>query len=142
MKTKTTEIIHPSELNALSSFTIFRRRGLGQLQIASSFEHPDKNQLENDLNKYYYACGCSTSAKLLLIGTFIGILYVALYYASQDLSFGNAILTIISAGIGGAVLGKGIGLFRANLQLKRTVRTIQEHWRPKVKQELEQILCG
>ncbi len=64
---KTSVIRHPSELNELATLPVLRKRGVGKIQLSESFQHEDKALLERNLNRYYHACGCSTSAKYLLI---------------------------------------------------------------------------
>lgn len=139
---KITEIQHPSELNVLISLPFLRKRGLGKIQLSSTFNHTEKSNFENSLNRYYHACGCSTSAKLLLIGVAGGLLYSAIAVTFQDYGISNAVTTIIGAGIGGAILGKIVGLFLARRKLLKVVYTIQALWRPEAKQEKELILCG
>lgn len=139
---KSTEFLHPSELNALGALPMLRRRGLGKMSLSSSFDHPDKARLETELNAYYYACGCSTSAKLLLLGIAAGLIYSAFGSAFQDMGLGNAALFTIGAGIAGAISGKLLGLYRAHKKLIKTVHTVQALWRPEVARETEQILCG
>jgi|SRR5688572_6368548 hypothetical protein len=141
MKTRTTVIKHPSQLNALSAFKIFRTRGLGHLSLAA-FEHKEKEKLEKELNKYYYACGCDTSAKALILFLVAGIVYSALSLFMNDMSVLHASYYTIGAGIGGGVVGKMIGIFQANNKLKRTVYTIQAYWKPEGAPSMRPISCG
>lgn len=138
---KTTEIVHPSELNALTAPWFLRRRGRGKISLAN-FKHADANELEKELNRQYYACACSTSASWLLIGIAIGIVYSAYGLILSDLVLANAGIVTVAAGIVGAVLGKVAGLYRARSKLLKTVHTIQALWKVEKTQEKELILCG
>lgn len=138
----TTIIKHPSMLNSLSTVSFFRTRGLGNLVLASDFVHPEKENLEKDLNKYYYACGCDTGATGLLIFLVAGIAYSTFAVTSSDMSIINGVLYTLGITVAGAVLGKMSGLVSANFKLKKTIHTIQDNWKPADKQKKEIILCG
>lgn len=144
MKTRITIIEHPSQLNELSAFPFSRRRGGGKIELSQTFQHPEREQLEKDINKNYYACGCSTSANYLIAGLVLGALSIGI-----DNAFLNGewiqwpITTILIATVGGAILGKLVGLSRANSKLKRTVYTVQAFWRPKTESRMiKQPDCG
>lgn len=139
MKNKITIIEHPSQLNALNAFSIARRRGVGKIQFSDSFQHFEREQLENEINKNYYSCGCDTSARYLIAGLVIGALLVVLDSTLlKDQWISNPVLTILVITIGGAILGKLVGLVKANFKLKRTIHTVQALWRPKTESAIKQ----
>jgi len=144
MKTKQTIIEHPSQLNALSAFPFSRRRGRGKIQISDTFQHTEREQFEKDINKNYYACGCSTSTKYLIAGLLIGgVLLGVDTWLLQGGWIQWPIFTILSTTFGGAILGKFVGLSKANAKLKRTIHTVQAFWRPQTDSSMkEQPHCG
>jgi hypothetical protein len=144
MKTRITIINHPSQLNALSSYSFSRRRGLGKIELSDVFQHPEREKLEENLNKNYYACGCSTSARYLISGLVVGVLAVAVdntFFETHRIL--HPISTVLITTFGGAIIGKLVGLSKANSKLKRTIHTIQAFWRPKTESPMtEQPICG
>jgi hypothetical protein len=127
---KTTIIEHPSDLNYLTAFGFLKRRGLGKIQLSSeTFEHSQKEEFEENINKNYYACGCDTGAKGLILTLIGGILYSVWTYKYSDTTTTILVLNILGAAVTGAVLGKLYGKFQANLRLKETIKIIQQHWK-------------
>jgi hypothetical protein len=142
MKTRSTVISNPSDLNALNSFPFARKRGIGKISLAENFQHEEREELEKQLNKYYYACGCSTSSKWLISGLILGgVLTIAGNYIS-GFDTPNALLTVTGLGLAGAISGKILGLVKANSNLKRCIHTIQAFWRPKGEPMREKFTCG
>jgi hypothetical protein len=130
MKSKQYIINHPSQLNSLSTFPFTNRPGLGKIVFNDSFQHSNKEQMEHDLNKNYYACGCSQGAKALLIGLLVfGVfgLYGFYYY---DWSVTKCLISFFGGAILMSLLGKFIGLVQANRKLKKTIGEIQCVWKP------------
>lgn len=144
MKSKLTIIEHPSQLNALTTFPFSRKRGRGKIQFSDNFQHPEREQLEKAINKNYYACGCSSSAKFLIVGLIIGLVSVGVDSAFLEAHWiKRPVATLLILTFGGAILGKLIGLARANNKLKRTVHTVQAFWRPIVESTMKvQPDCG
>lgn len=128
MKTSETLINHPRELNNLTSFSMARKRGLGSLKLSTKFDHYNKADLEDQLNKNYYACGCSESSKMLITGLLLGGLAILLNDYFPNFKIPAWYWTVFGLGLLGAVLGKIFGLVRANKRLKSTVRIIQGLW--------------
>lgn len=139
-----TIIDHPSQLNTLSAIPFFRTRGLGKIHLSDSFQHNEREQLEKDINKYYYACGCSTSAKFLIAGLLLGLLLNGIDDTLLNLQWKlHPITIILFTAIGGGIIGKLIGLVKANSKLKRSIHTVQAFWRPKTESTMkEQPDCG
>lgn len=144
MNTKTTIIEHPSELNTLTAFPFARRRGRGRIALSDAFQHPERGQLEKDINKNYYACGCSTSARYLIAGLVIGAVVIGIDAAFLDEQYiQSPVVALLVLTFGGGILGKLVGLARANKKLKRSVHTTQAFWRPKVESTMKmQPDCG
>ncbi len=134
---------HPSQLNSLSSFSLYRKYGLGQLKLADSFQYKDKLSLEQDLNRNYYACGCSEGSKALILFLIGSAFYAGFKYFQGERSLIVLGTYIIGTSIAGSILGKLIGLYKANNHLKRTVHTIQAHWKVESKHEhFPSVTCG
>jgi hypothetical protein len=142
MNTRITEFKHPSQLNSLSPFSLFRKSGLGTLKLSASFEHENKQTWEKELNKYYYACGCSEGSKGLLLFLLGGMVYfgVKTYLGNSDVW--TSIATALGIAMAGAVIGKITGLYKANSKLKRTVYSIQSHWKTRDNTLKDKIVCG
>jgi hypothetical protein len=142
MNARITEFRHPSQLNSLSPFSLFRKSGLGTLKLSPNFDHENKQTWEKELNKYYYACGCSEGSKGLLLFLLGGMIYfgVKTYLGNSDLWTSMAMATGIA--LSGAIVGKITGLYKANSKLKRTVYSIQSHWKVKDNIVKDKIVCG
>jgi hypothetical protein len=142
MKTRITEFNHPSQLNSLNPFSLFRKSGLGTLKLSQDYNHENKHNWEKELNKYYYACGCSEGSKGLLLFLVVGIAYFGInsYLGNSNLWLSAG--TALGISFSGAVFGKIVGLYKANNKLKRTVYSIQSHWKVKENNTKEKIICG
>ena len=123
-------IKHPSQLNSLSTLPLFHRTGLGKIVFNESLQHPNKAQWEREINKNYYACGCSQGAKALIIGLLVFGIAGGIGYNNLDWSITNTLVTIFGGALAMAIVGKFIGLMNANGKLKETVREIQSVWEP------------
>jgi hypothetical protein len=142
MITRTWLINHPSELNRLTVMRFVRGTGRGTIQLSREFEHTEKERWEADLNRYYYACGCASGAKGLLLMLVIGCGVAITGYVLGTLSLRQLIVIPIAAAIFGAVIGKIAGLLHAHRLLVRVVHTVQAHWIPKDAKERPIIICG
>jgi hypothetical protein len=142
MKRNNTEIQHPSQLNSLTSFSMFRGRGRGRISLSSTFDHPNKKEWESQLNRNYYACGCDSGAKGLMIFLAAGVTYVFLFKSAGEIGIVKSIFMVIGISLLGAFLGKSMGLIYANRRLKRTINAIQSNWKTEDRKDSEMILCG
>jgi len=142
MKTQGLQINHPSELNSLTSSRLFRKPGRGIIRLSPEFKHPEKERWETAINRYYYACGCPTSANGLLLMLVLGLGASFAAFAFDAMSLKQLITLPIVAAICGAVIGKLAGLANANRRLTRIVHTIQANWKPDDKLEDPIIICG
>ncbi len=136
-------ISHPSELNSLSTLPILRTKAIGKLKLSGSIEnHPEKNTWESELNKYYYACGCNTSAKGLLIGLIGSFIWKSVQYFQGDRNLGDSILFIFITTTIFAVAGKIFGLTNAQLKLNQVVKQIQKNWKVETEPVEDNWACG
>lgn len=142
MKTRNLQINHPSELNSLTIPRPFRKPNRGVIRLSPEFNHPDKEQWEADINRFYYACGCPTSAKALLLMLLVGIGAGITTFAFDVLPLAQAIALPFALAILGAVVGKISGLSVARRRLVRVVHTVQAHWKPDDQMERPMIVCG
>lgn len=141
MKSRQFIIRHPSQLNSLSTLPFIHRNGLGKIAFIDSFQHADREQMERDLNKHYYACGCSLGAKALLIGLLIfGVVGIYGFY-NYDWSVTKSVTWFLGGAILLSLVGKLIGLGLANGKLKKTIREIQSVWKPDWP-EAKTVECG
>ncbi len=142
MKENMTEFIHPSQLNTLNSFSLFRKHGLGRLKLANKFDHKNKQVWENELNKHYYACGCSEGSKGLLLFLLGSLIYIGVSFYLGERSVLTLAGSFFGITLSGAIIGKIWGLSKANNKLKRTVHMIQANWEVKGEKDIEGIICG
>jgi hypothetical protein len=142
MKAAHSHINHPSELNSLTAARLFRKPGRGKIRLSPDFEHPEKEQWEAALNRYYYACGCSSGAKGLLLMLALGLGAGIAAYALGILPLKHAAALPLAAAIAGAAIGKVSGLAAANRRLARVVHTVQANWKPEDKAERPLVACG
>ena len=142
MKTRSSQINHPSELNSLTTFRLVRKAGRGIITLSPEFEHREKQQWEANINRYYYACGCASGAKGLMMMLVLGLAVSIAAYVFDSLPLRQLIAIPIAAAVVGAVIGKIAGLTRAHRRLVRVVHTVQAHWKPTDKQERPPVICG
>ena len=142
MKKKQFLISHPTQLNSLSTLPLNRKRGIGTLILSDSFNHPERDGLQRELNKSYNACGCDEGAKAFLLGLIIfGTSSVYFYKV-----YNGSLLMSIALCFGGALILSGIGklygLIKANNQLKRTIIKIKTNWEVFSNSQKSNIICG
>lgn len=142
MKTRGLQVNHPSELNSLTTLRLFRKRGRGTIRLSPEFKHPEKEQWEADINHYYYACGCSSGAKGLVVMLVLGLGVGAAAYVFDALPLRQVVALPIAFAIVGAVIGKVSGLATARRRLTRVVHTVQANWKPMDKSERPIVICG
>jgi hypothetical protein len=135
-------ITDPAELNAISALPLKRTSGLGRIRLGGTLsEHPDRERWEKELNKGYFACGCDTGAKGLLIGLVVGLIWAGYSYANGDASLWGLATKAVGLALAGAVAGKLYGLLKAESRLRKTASEIQQNW-PVKRGEPNMILCG
>lgn len=142
MKTYSLQINHPSELNSLLTPRLFRKSGRGTISLSPAFEHPQRELWQTAINRHYYACGCGSSAKGLLVTLLIGMAIGLAGYVGDMMSLKQAAALTLGGAAIGAAIGKWAGLASANDKLARVVHTVQAHWRPDDKEERPIAICG
>lgn len=138
-----TTLTHPTQLNRLQVWRFGRTRGLGRLKLPPELPESHREQWERDLNRYYYACGCSAGAKGIVLATVAMMIYAGWQWSRGHISLGRGALLVGAAAIVGAIIGKLIGLAIAERKLKLLKREILQTW--KVEQPSNSthiILCG
>lgn len=136
-------ITHPSQLGALSALPFARQRGLGTLKLGGAIaSHPDRSRWETELNRNFYACGCSAAAAGLLICLIAGAAWAAYQYGRDAWTLGMSAGTVFGLAIAGAIVGKLAGLMRADRRLKETVKEIRSSWVVEEKPQAERWTCG
>lgn len=136
-------IEHPSELNIISALPVKRTAGLGRIRLGGSIaEHPKREGWEMQLNSGYFACGCDTAAKGLLLGIAVGIVWNGSSFWTRETSIWPLLLGTVGIALAGAIAGKIYGLYKAETKLRSVVIDIQEHWKIDRPDETVQILCG
>ncbi len=140
---KETVFTHPSQLNRLKPDPLRRTIGLGRLTLGGNLSgHPQKDAWEKELNRRYYACGCTEGALGLITGLLGGGIWQGIRYFKNPESFGYIVLWILGIAIAGAVLGKVYGLARAAAPLKQIIRDIQKNWKVEPTAERTIYHCG
>ena len=134
-------IRHPSQLNSLKVFPILRKSGLGRIVFDESFEHKRREHWEQEINKWYYACGCSQSANALIFGLFVFGILGWFVYLKYEFSITQSLGIFFAGLILMAVVGKLIGLAMAGNELRKTVKEVQSEWNPNWDNS-EIIKCG
>jgi hypothetical protein len=133
----------PFELGELSTLPLVRSRGRGRIKLSGRMAaHQKAAEWERELNRYYFACGCDTGAK----GTLIGLAGAAVLLIDSLVRgwFGwtRVILLSLALIIVLSVMGKFVGLFRANHRLNRLIREIQQQMPPERAEPAPVLLCG
>lgn len=123
------KITNTDELNQLLNQGVFYRQKIGLIVLDGNIEtHPQKSFWQNELNTYYYACGCDESAGGFFIGVILGSLWIASSWSQGEIpgliTVASGVLLAIVCGLVGKVVGK----LKANKKLKQTVRFIQNAW--------------
>jgi hypothetical protein len=142
MSTRSLQINHPSELTSLLTSRVFRKPGRGTIRLSPDFKHPEREQWEASINRYYYACGCSSGAKGLLLMLALGVGVAGVAYIVEALPLEQIVAVPVATAIFGAVIGKASGVTTARRQLTRVVHTVQANWKPQDKLERPIVACG
>jgi len=138
-----TTLTHPTQLHRLRVWRFARTRGLGRLKLPPEVSESHREQWENDLNRYYYACGCDTGAKGIVLATVAMMIYAGWQWSQGHISLGRGALLIGVAAVVGAIIGKLVGLAIADRKLKLLKREILRTWKPERRSHSTHIiLCG
>ncbi|MCB8823323.1 hypothetical protein [Microvirga rosea] len=123
-------IHHPDELNALSVLPLMQPRPRGILRLeTTAFAADERASWEKRLNRAYHACACGEASLGMITGVLIAIVWVGLRIAT----IGSIGITdgaiVLGSAVAGTVIGKILGLFRAQVRLRRLVNALQTQWR-------------
>lgn len=128
MKRETREIHHPSQLAGVTVWRTLRARTLGPVHIASDAIAPEQARAwERQLNSLQRACGCEAAGIGLAIGAVIAFAWW--WLTDADVATGVAVTRSVALVFGAAIIGKVIGLWRAERRLQRLVTEIRGEWR-------------
>jgi hypothetical protein len=143
MKRSAKLIRHPSQLSSLSLFPGLRTPGLGRISLQDDQIDPETRRVwEQQVNHYYFACGCDKAALGLVLGVVGYLIWLSLHPGGwvtlgwSDLWVGLAVV------IGATVLGKTFGLWMAQRKLNTLVTDIQSKWKAPPAQETDFNGCG
>jgi hypothetical protein len=138
-----TTLTDPTQLHRLHVWRFARTRGLGRLKLPPEVPESHREQWENDLNRYYYACGCDTGAKGIVLAAVATVIYAWWQWSRGHISLGRGALLVGIAAVAGAIIGKLIGLAIADRKLKLLKREILRTWKTHERAHTTHIiLCG
>lgn len=139
-----TTLQHPTQLNPLSVWRFLRTRGLGRLALPGSMQSESRERWERELNRHYYACGCDTGAKGVVLFTLATLARHAWqWHYGHSPALGRAVLVTFLAAIAGGLVGKFIGLAIAGRKLDLLKKEITDAWKvPPPRHEEPTIDCG
>ena len=140
---KTTTFTHPSELRPLSVWRFKRTRGIGQLALPETLGHEKRELWQQELNRYYYACGCDTGAKAVVLFALAAGAWCGWRWSHGGISPLAVLKWIGFAAVAGGVVGKVIGLAIAGRKLELLKREVIAAWKLEpVAPTHADILCG
>lgn len=114
-----------------------RAPGAGRIVIADdTLGHDMREDFADRLNRRYYACGCAEGA----IGLTLGAAAAAVFLALGDVSWRST--GLIGLPLAGLVLGKLVGLVRAESRLKETIESIRGRWPAPKRPDADGWSCG
>ena len=123
------KITHKGMLQALPKAPLLWRPDRGRLVLNEQVV-PELRRLQyqDELNSYYYSCGCDESAAVFFAGVIMGSLWLASYWFEGITPSLTNIVSSLAFPVFGALIGKVLGKFLANQKLKQTVRRIEQTW--------------
>jgi hypothetical protein len=119
----------PADLAGLSVLPLMQPRPRGIIRIeAAGLGEEQRSVWERQLNKAYGACACGEAS----LGTLCGLIFAGLWLAAVGAGgpgFGWADAGVLFGGVVvGTVLGKTMGLVRAQTRLQRLAGEIGAQW--------------
>jgi len=120
---KEPEIIkHPGELKSLSVLPIKRKPGQRRVMLSALLAGEGRDDYESKLNRRLFACGCTESALGIILALSAYLIWVVVWSGESSLlgHIGSGLAAFLAV----AVLGKIIGLIRAEKHLKETIQMI------------------
>lgn len=125
----TTTLTHPSQLRPLSAWRFKRRPGLGKICLPESLAHERRDFWQQEINRYYYACGCDTGAKGVVLCVLAAAAWCLWRWSQGSLDWSTALKALGLASVGGALLGKTVGLAIAARRLELVKREVLAAWK-------------
>jgi hypothetical protein len=120
---KEPEIIkHPGELKSLSVLPIKLKHGQRRVSLSALLAAEGRSDYESKINRRLFACGCTESALGIILGLSVYIVWAV--FRSGEISVIGHIGSGLAAFFAGSVLGKIVGLIRAEKHLKETIQLI------------------
>jgi hypothetical protein len=137
------QVRYPVELLSLSVLPLRRKPGIGAVIIADTTVPQDKRQSwERQINRHLRACACAESSLGLLIGLLGYVLYLAWRWSAGAEVGWNALGWGILVVFLCALIGKWIGLVRAEMRYRDLVRRIGEEWPAQPPKVAQVLRCG
>jgi hypothetical protein len=123
-------IRHPGELSGLSVLPLMRPRPAGIVRVESdALDAASRSNWERRLNRAYRACGCGEAS----LGTVTGLLMGAVWSGTRwTLGSGTVFGTVeilLGCIVIGTILGKAVGLLRAQAKLNDLIKEIRAEWK-------------
>lgn len=141
MKRETREIHHPSQLVGLTVWRTLRARSLGPIHIAGKDVTPERARMwERQLNTLQRACGCEAAGMGLAVGLAIAV--IAWWSSDAAVTTGVAVARGLVIVFAAAIIGKGVGLWRAQQRLNRLISEIRGEWQAPPLGYSERTVCG
>jgi hypothetical protein len=124
MPTSPQIIHHPAELENLSVLPIRRRPGQRRVAIAENLiASPDRERLEQELNRRLFACGCVGGTFGVILALIVYLVWA--FVAAPDVSILGHLGRGLAALVAGGFIGKLAGLFVAENRLKETIARVR-----------------
>ena len=137
------QVRYPVELRSLSVLPLKRNPGIGAVVIADATLPQDKRQAwERQINRHLRACACAESSFGLLLGLIGYVVYLLWRWSAgaelgwSALGWGVLFVSIC------ALMGKWLGLVRAEMRYRDLVRRIAEEWPAEPPKATRIIRCG
>ena len=130
-------ISNSAGLTTLSVWPGKRSPGQGPIVLQDeSLPEDQRTAYAAELNRAYYACGCTEAAQGMLLGLVGAVALVPV----MGLQFSS--LSLLALPVVGLVIGKFAGLARAERRLKQTVKQIISEWQPADPPKPDHWACG
>jgi hypothetical protein len=121
------EITNPSQLAGLSVWP-WRRAGgtVGVVIHAPDVPESDREAWQKEVNGLLFVCGCDIGALVMTIGLVAYLILLAFHIG--PVSLGGRIAAGFGVVVAGVLIGKAIGLARAQSRLRLLIAEIRTRW--------------
>ena len=106
-----------------SNISLFPREGKIKLELEGITES-EKNDWQNKLQQYYFACGCKEGSVTSMIFFFLYWVYIFVFEGVRSIMNWEVWVTSVIFLLIGALLGKAPGLFYSRYALAIAVRKL------------------